>query len=59
GEVRPVRRRAVASLEEIDAAPDGEFGGWGLQLVQCYADRVWVEDAELPGSKWVCAAIAI
>jgi anti-sigma regulatory factor (Ser/Thr protein kinase) len=59
GGVQPVRRRAVTSLEEIDAAEGEGFGGWGLQVVQCYADRVWIEDADQPGWKWVCAAIAV
>jgi anti-sigma regulatory factor (Ser/Thr protein kinase) len=59
-QVRPVSRRTVTCVDEVDAAGEGEFGGWGLQLAGHHADRLWFEDAEPEsGCKWVCAAIQI
>jgi anti-sigma regulatory factor (Ser/Thr protein kinase) len=53
----PAPRGAVSSVEEIDDAGCEEFGGWGLMLVQAYADQVWTERPEGAGFKWVCASI--
>ncbi|XVQ09969.1 ATP-binding protein [Spirillospora sp. CA-255316] len=59
GGVRPVLREVVGSVEELDASAAEDFGGWGLRLARHYADRFWVEAAQEPGCKWVCAAIAV
>lgn len=53
----PAPRGAVSSVEEIDDAGYEEFGGWGLMLVEAYADQVWTERPAGVGFKWVCAAI--
>ncbi|MFC5751637.1 ATP-binding protein [Actinomadura rugatobispora] len=58
GGVRPVLREVVGSVEDLDAS-GADFGGWGLRLARHYADRFWVEAADEPGCKWVCAAIDI
>ncbi|MFB4320243.1 hypothetical protein [Actinomadura sp. 21ATH] len=52
-------RNAVATVEEIDAADSEEFGGWGLMLVQAYADRVWIERPAGGGCKWVRASVGL
>ncbi|MFI0357480.1 ATP-binding protein [Actinomadura sp. 9N407] len=56
-ERQPFRRRTVTSVEAVDAAESESFGGWGLQLTEYYAERVWTERAAERGCKWVCAVI--
>ncbi|MFI0355338.1 ATP-binding protein [Actinomadura sp. 9N407] len=55
----PVNRLPVATLDEIDASRSEVFGGWGLMLVQAYADRFWIEPTSEGKGKWVCAAIIV